>query len=129
VKIPKNLAKVADMFYEARQARLELEKTVKPLAEKEKILREHLIQNVPKSQIGGIQGAVCRVEVGTKPVPKIEDMAKFRKFCSKKGNEDLLKIGLDAEAVRLRWADNKEVPGVERFNIVTLSYSKVKGKK
>jgi hypothetical protein len=125
MKIPKHLAQVADLYYTTRAKRLDAEKVAKKIEEDEKALKEYLINNLPKSQAGGIAGKICRVEIKKTPVPIIADEKKFYKFAARKGNEDLLKHSLNVAAIRERWDEKKVIPGIETFNQVGLSYSKL----
>ena len=124
-KVPKALAACADLYYETRQRRLEIEKSTADLREQERILKEHLIQSLPKSKAQGIAGKVCRVQVVVKPVPQVADLASFTAFAKRKGNEDLMKHSMNPAAVKERWENGVAVPGIERFNVVDLSFNKL----
>lgn len=127
--IPKNLAAVADLYYIARQERLDLQKSVDKLATRESELRDYLIDNLPKSKVGGITGKVANVEVVRKEVPTMEDRAKFFAYIKRSGAQDLLTQSLNSAAVKERWAAGKIIPGVGKHTVVTLSLHKVKTKK
>lgn len=126
LKIPKKLAEAADAYFTARNERLALEKKVNELKEREVALKDHLIDNLPKSQAGGIAGKLARVEITKRNVPRIDDAKKFWQYAHRKGNEDLFKESLVESAVKSRWEAGKTVPGVEPFTIVSLSVSKLK---
>jgi hypothetical protein len=124
-KVPKSLAVCADLYYQTRQKRLAIEKSTEDLREQERILKEHLIQSLPKSQAQGIAGKVCRVQVVVKPIPKVGDPKAFAAFCKRKGNEDLMSHSMNPSAVKVRWENGVVVPGIERFNVVDLSFNKL----
>ena len=124
-KIPKTLAGCADALYTAKNERLELQKsTMEPLTKYEKELKAHLIDNLPKSKAEGISGSVANVKVVKKEIPIVEDEKKFLAYANKKGNEDLLKIGVNMEAVNARIEEGKKIPGIGIFHAVTLSVTK-----
>ena len=125
-KIPTKLAEVADLYYTTRDRRLAMEKEAESVKAEEAQLREHLINNLPKSQAGGIAGKLARVEIKKRDVPKLADEKKFMKFAKKPGNEDLVKETMVVSAVQQRWEAGKAIPGVETFTIVSLSVSKLK---
>ena len=125
-KIPKSLAEAADLYYQTRERRLNMEKDAKEVQEQEAALREHLIANLPKSQAGGIAGKVARVEIKKRNVPQLADERKFFAYAHRKGNEDLVKESMVVSAVQARWEAGKSVPGVDTFTIVSLSVSKLK---
>lgn len=126
LKLPKSLATCADMYYKAREDRLALQKQVDELAAREVLIKDHLIDNLPKSEATGVQGKLCRVSVVTKVKPVVEDWDEFYKYIKKTGAFEMLQKRLSDTAIAERWENKKDVPGVGRFNAVTLSVNKVK---
>jgi hypothetical protein len=124
-KFPKALGACADQLYEVREKRLLLSKQVDEFQAHEVALKEHLIQNLPKSEASGVAGKLCRVTVVSKPIPQVKDWDKFYKFVKKTGAFDLMQRRLSDTAVKERWEAGKEVPGVEHFNALTVSINKV----
>ena len=125
LKLPKTLAGCADALYETKAARLAAQNEIKPLAKYETELKDYLINNLPKSQAEGISGKVSNAKIVRKEVPKIDDEKKFLAFAKKAGNEDLVKIVPNMEAIQARWDANKAVPGVGKFTVVTVSSTKL----
>lgn len=123
--VPKSLAAAADALYETKKQRLAAQNDIKPLAEFETALKEHLIQNLPKSDANGAIGKVAKAQVVKKDIPRVEDEKAFLKFAKKPGNEDLLKIVPNMEAIQARWESKKAVPGVKAFTVVTISSTKL----
>jgi len=66
---PRSAAEAADMFYNTRAERLELQHQIDDLAARETALKEFFINSLPKSQASGIAGKVARVQLGAKVVP------------------------------------------------------------
>ena len=125
-KLPKTLAQAADQLYTTKHDRLAAEKEfVKPLVEFEKELKNYLIDNLPKSEANGISGKVANAKIVNKEVPTIEDEAAFMRFAKKKGNEDLLVVKPNMEAILERWDAGKAIPGVGKFTVVTVSSTKL----
>jgi hypothetical protein len=124
-KFPKTLGACADRLYELRQKRLEEQKKVDAIEAEEKALKEHIIQNLPKSEASGVAGKLARVTVVTKEVPQVRDWDAFYKYVKKTGSFDLMQRRLTEAAVKERWEAGKEIPGVERFQAVTVSINKV----
>jgi hypothetical protein len=122
---PKTLGACADRLYELRQQRLEWQKKVDALEAEEKALKEHIIRNLPKSEATGVAGKLARVTVVTKEVPQVKDWDAFYKFVKKTGSFDLMQRRLTEAAVKERWEAGEEIPGVERFQVVTVSINKV----
>lgn len=124
-KIPTKLGDVVDLLYTTKQARLAAGKVAAEFEEREKLLKEHLIQNLPKSNASGIAGKLARATIETKKVPTTEDWEAFYKYIKKTGRFDLLQRRLAEGAVKEMWDDGKKVPGVGVFNAVTVSLNKV----
>jgi hypothetical protein len=125
-KVPKTLAEAADMYSRVREARLALQKASEPYQQFELELREHIIDNLPKSKAGGIAGKLVRVEIVKKEVPQVKDEKKFEAYARKKGNEDLMVTRPNTKAIGERWDAGKKIPGVEPFVVVSLSMHKLK---
>lgn len=125
-KLPKTMAECADLAYQLREERLEIQRAAAAVGEKESLLREHIINNLPKSQASGISGKVANAKVETDVVPTFTDKAKFLAHIKKTGDFDLMTSGMNAKAIRERWDNKKKVPGVGEHTIVKLSLTKVK---
>ena len=125
LKLPKTPAACADLLYSTRKERLELQRQVDELAEREAALKEYFVQNLPKSNASGIAGRVARVQLGSKTVASVKDWAAFYAYVSKRKFFHLLQRRVADAAVQEIWEAGKEVPGVERFTIVTVSCTQV----
>lgn len=124
-KFPKTLAQCADLLYETREARLAIEKQAEELKKREALLKDHLINELPKSQAGGIAGKVARVTITTKLIPQVKDWDSFRAYIKKTGSWDLIQKRVSDTAVKERWEAGKEIPGVEAFQTTGVSINKV----
>lgn len=125
VKIPKSLPAVVDRYDEVRETRLKIQKQADVFKEEEGVLRDHLINNISKSDAAGVTGKLKRVNVVTQDIPRVEDEKKFLAYANKKGNEDLVKIVPNIEAIQARMDDGKKIPGIGTFTIVKLSLKKI----
>ena len=123
-KLPKTLAQCADALYTKRAERLALQKEVDKIASEEGKLRDHLIDNLPKSQATGIEGKIARAKIETKEIPQITDRELFHKFIRRNDRFDLLQNRLSEAAIVEMWADHKKVPGVGAFTVVKVSCTK-----
>lgn len=125
-RFPRTMGKCADKLYALRQKRLAMQKEVDAVAAEEKALKAHIIDNLPKSQASGIAGKDARVTVVTKEEPQVKDQEAFRKYMNRTKRFDLAnKLRPSAPAIRDMWEEGKEIPGVEKFNVVTVSLNKV----
>jgi len=124
---PKSLATCADMLYSIREERYALNKQVDALAEKEAALREHLINNLPKSEATGIAGKIARATVENKSVVQVQDWDKLYSYIiknAKKGAFALMQRRVSESAVREIWEAKKEVPGCAAMNVPVVSVVK-----
>lgn len=101
------------------------QKKVDEIAAEETALKNHIIENLPKSEASGVAGKLARVTVVTKQVPQVKDWDAFYKYVKKTGSFDLMQKRLTDAAIKERWEAGKEVPGVEHFNAVSVSINKV----
>jgi hypothetical protein len=125
-RMPRTMGKCADKLYELRQKRLAMQKEVDAVAAEERALKAHIIDNLPKSQASGIAGKTARVTVVTKEEPQVKDQDAFRKYMNRTKRFDLAnKLRPSAPAIRDMWEEGKDIPGVEKFNVVTVSLNKV----
>jgi hypothetical protein len=124
-KFPKALGACADKLFELRNKRLAEQKKVDEIAAEESALKNHIIENLPKSEASGVAGKLARVTVVTKQVPQVKDWDAFYKYVKKTGSFDLMQKRLTDAAIKERWEAGKEVPGVEHFNAVSVSINKI----
>lgn len=124
-KLPKTLAGCADRYYLVREERLAAQKQVDALQAEESALKERLIAELPKSEASGIAGRVARASVTSRPTYQAKDWDKIRAYVIKNQAFDLLQKRLNQEAVDERFAAKKKIPGIEIFNVVSLSCTKV----
>lgn len=124
-KFPKALGACADKLFELRNKRLAMQKDVDAVAAEETALKNHIIENLPKSEASGVAGKLARVTVVTKQIPQVKDWDAFYKYVKKTGSFDLMQKRLTDAAIKERWEAGKEIPGVEHFNAVSVSINKV----
>jgi hypothetical protein len=124
-KFPPKMGACADRLYLLREQRLAKQREAEAIELEEKALKEHIILTLPKSEASGVAGKVARVTVITKVVPQVKDWDVFYKHVKKTGQFDLLQRRLTDSAIKERWENGKEVPGVEHFNALIVSLNKV----
>ena len=124
-RFPKAIGACADLLYKLREDRKAAQKKVDEMEAEEKALKEYIINTLPKSEAGGVAGKIARVAIVTKTIPQVSDWDAFWKQFKKGRDEDLLQRRLNNAAVEARWEEGKQVNGVDRFNVVTVSINKV----
>ena len=122
---PKRIGTCADHLYQLQIERLSLQRAVDSIKIKEVMLREHIINTLPKSNASGIAGKLARVTVVTQDVPQVQDWPKFYAYLARTKSFDLLQRRLNNKAVIERWDDKKKVTGVGTFPVTKVSLNKV----
>lgn len=125
IKIPQTLGECADLLYDTRAQRLELQKQVDLLASHESQLKAHIIESLPKENAIGIAGKVAKVTLATKSVAQVKDWGEFYKYVQSTGEFDLMQRRVSDAAIKERWEAGDEIPGVDPFSFTTLSINKV----
>lgn len=122
----------ADFLYDLRALRQQLNQLTAPLDEllgpAIQRVEEHFVNTLSASEATGVQGLRSRVQVTTSAIPTVEDWDKLYAYILKNQAFDLLNRAVNREAVRERWDDKKQVPGVSVFHAKRVSCTKLNGK-
>lgn len=124
-KFPKTLGGCADRLYELKDKMAAAQRVVDALDAERKALKEHVINTLPKSEATGVAGRVARVRVVPKSTPQVKDWAAFYAYVQKNKRPDLLQRRVNETAVKELLDAKKKVAGVEVFNYVDISLTKV----
>ena len=124
-KVPESLAQAADLLYSTRQSRLAVEKQVDELAAIETKIKEYLIAQLPKGDASGVAGSLARVSLKTKTKAQVENWEELYRHIEETGSWELVQRRISETAVRDRWEQGEEVPGVSKFHAIEVSCTKV----
>lgn len=132
-KFPKTLGGCIDAAYQFREERLEVQRRMEAELEffkkREAEIEEHIIQKFSKAEIDGAKGEVATASVSRTVVPSVKDWPAVFAWISKKKAWDLMEKRMSRLAFRDRVDAGEEIPGVESFVKVSLSLTRVAGKK
>lgn len=123
--LPASIGLCADLYHDTRTLRLAIEKVAESVAAREKEIKDHIINNLSKSDDTGAAGKRYRAQIVTKTTPAAADWQKIHEFIRDNDRFDLLQKRLSDKAVQDMWEAGEEVPGVERFNSVSVSITKL----
>lgn len=128
-KLPKSMGACADLYYDARQARLAADKHAAELKAEEERIKAHIIDNLKKDDTGAA-GKHHRVQTVRKRkwVVNPEKWAGFHKWVAKHDRFDLLQKRLSETAiaeVMTTLPKKQQPPGVSPFDYVDVSLTKV----
>lgn len=121
----KELAAIADAFLAAQTERLKADKVAEALKAQETMYQSCVIEQLRKQEISAIGGTAVILELKDEDQPRVEDWALFQKYILKTKDFSLLERRPGKAAIKERWEDGKEVPGVSRFKVYKLSRRKV----
>lgn len=121
----KELAAIGDAFWETQVERLKADKVAEALKAKETLYQSCVIEQLRKQELSAIGGTAVILELKKDDQPKVEDWVVFQKYILKTKDFSLLERRPGKAAIKERWEDGKEVPGVSRFPVYKLSRRKV----
>ncbi len=124
-ELPRTMGACADALYATRAARLILEKQADELKAREALIKDHIIETLPKSDAEGVAGHVARVAITKREIPRVVDWDKLYAYVRKTKDFSLLQRRLADAAIAERWDAGKEVPGVDRFTLMGVSVKKL----
>ena len=126
MKSATKLAQLADEYKAAKQARLDYEKGAKPLKERETELYNELYAALTENEeLNGVVGKTCVAKIVYKRVSQVNDWESVYDFIKKNSAFELLPKRLSEPAVREHWEAGEAIPGVEPYEVATLSITKV----
>ena len=126
---PKELADIADKWAATRSHRIAMEKEAALVHADEAKLKSMLLAEMHAQDITSIGGHVVSVTLKKAEVPIVENWEEFYKHVQETGDFDLMFRRVNNKAVKERWANTTQVPGVTSITVCDLSYSQVKGSK
>lgn len=129
VPVPVKLGDAIDKLMALRNARKKLTREAKDARATESKFEDAILLKFKKSELEGARGKTAQASVSRVDYPTITDFAKLAAYIVKNRAVDLVQRRLSADAVRARWSDGKEIPGIGHFNKVTLHLSKAAASK
>ncbi len=124
--LPQTIGRCADLYAEVRKIRLAMEKQVAEVKKRETEIRDHIIDNLSKSDDTGAAGLRYRAQIVVKAVPKIADWGVLCSWVRKNNRFDLLQKRISETAIKDMWEERGNIPGIEKFNAVDVSITKIK---
>ena len=122
---PTSIAEAADMLVALRDKKASVQKELDSIKAEEEKLKAYVIDELPKSNATGVEGRYARVRVTVKPTPVVEDWSALKAHILATGEFDLLAKSISRTAVKERWSQDEEVPGIGVFNHVGVSLTKL----
>ena len=121
------LAVLADKWFAKRAARLAADKVAASLKSEEALYESALIEQMLKSKISAVGGGTVITYL---PAPTLEpvkqDWPAFWAHVMKTGDSSLIEQRIGRAAIKERWANGEQIPGVASFPVYKLNRSKPK---
>lgn len=120
------LGELVDNYDAARAARLEKEKEVYKLQEKETALKEQIIATMHETNLNLVGGRFASVRLQRKDKPQTKDWSLVYNHIKEHDAFDLLQRRLNEAAIGLRAKDGILVPGINYFPVYSLTISSLR---
>lgn len=118
-------AQLADLYFEAKNERLQFAKQLEEMDRREKDLRQQVIAALNNEGVEGVSTKKVRVTLVSKIFPKVVDWEQVQKYIKKTNNWFVMQRRLSDAAIKEIWEDGKQIPGIESDSILVLSVNKV----
>lgn len=124
--MPQSIGRCADLYHDIREVRLQMEKEVAAIKSRESEIKNHIIDNLSKSDDTGAAGLKYRAQVTTKTKPKLSDWNTFTQWVAANGRFDMLQHRLSDKAI-MDFAEQESSmpPGTEKMNVPDVSITKI----
>ena len=129
-----NVGAVADLLYTLRTTTQLLNVITAPfddiLKPAIKAVEEYFVNTLEAGESSGVQGRFSRVQVTPHDIPVVNAAGwpKLYAYIKRTGSFELLNRAINREAVKERWAQKKQVPGVTVFHDKRVSCTKLGNK-
>lgn len=121
---PKPIGTIIDELYAIRATRLAEQKKVDGLAAQEAKLRSIIIARLKNDELEGAKGKVANATITSSKQARMLDWPAFWEYCKENNGHDLIQKRVSITAVRARWEEGVDVPGLEEFELDDLSLTK-----
>jgi hypothetical protein len=121
------LGDVVDAYRDIREVRLLMAKEVEAVEAAERKFKQHLIDNLEKSNEKGVFGLRFKALHKTKRIPKVKDgdWTAIHQHIYNTGEFDLLQKRLNDTAVMARLEAGETLPGIETMLVSEISVTKI----
>lgn len=125
MRFPTKLGACVDKAYTLRQQRLEIEKKAEKVKAEESALKDHIIATFSKADIEGAKGKVASASISRSTKGNVKEWAEVYAYIDANDAWDLLERRLNNKAYRDRMEAGEKIPGIEAFDVVALSLTKI----
>ena len=120
------MSALADHYATARTERLALSKKVDALEDVEKQLKSQLMEAMKEAKASSVGGEIALVTHRVKPKAVAKDWSLIHQYIIDNNAFDIMEARLATKAIAERAEQQDHVPGMEWFDVDTLSVAKAK---
>ena len=124
VPFPKTLGAAIDTLYQLREERLNAQKLVDAKQAQESALSAHIVQKLKEQDMEGSKGNVATAAIQRSTQAEVTDWIAYCKYMAKQKAWDMVQARPAIQALRARWDNKVDVPGVRPIVIEKLSLTK-----
>jgi hypothetical protein len=124
--LPDSIGRCADEYAEVRALRLAMDKEVEKVKARESEIREHIINNLSKSDDTGAAGLKYRAQIVQKNAVRVLDWGVLWSWAKKNDRMDTFQKRIN-ETMAKDWmeAENRVLPGTEVVRVPDVSITKI----
>lgn len=118
---------LADLFWQVKNQRLAADKEAKALKSQEDAAEAKLIEQMLRQKVTATGGKdVILTLPSPKEEPVVQDWQEFWKFIKSQDDMSLFERRPGRAAIKERWLNGEDIPGVSKFPVYKLSKQGVK---
>jgi hypothetical protein len=119
------LPKLIDRYVATRAERLALQKDADEKQKRENELKGQIEKLLTENGLNTGGGTHFRATIVPDFKPTVDDWGALHRYIAQTGEWDLLQRRVGEVAVKERWEEGIEIPGVQKFPVTKLSITKV----
>ena len=118
------LGALADLRYDLQQERKEAASFVEGLKKRERELDDFILTQFDEEEMESAKGKKASITKQRTTIATVTDWEAFHKYIAQNNAFELMQKRAAVTALRERWDDNTEIPGVEAGRKVSVSVRK-----
>ncbi len=124
---PRALGVLVDEFKVIEEERRKADKVAEALKVDETKVKAAIVAALKKNEVTVGGGLLYKVEMTQEDQPTVKDWPKFYAYIRENNAFEMLERRPGKAAIKERWEDGVNVPGIEKFPVDKLSITKLKG--
>ena len=128
VAFPKTMGMAIDTLYTLRAQRLAMQKDVDALQAQETALADHIVQKLHEGDMQGSRGSVATASIERSTQAEVTDWPTYLAYLVANKQWEMVQKRVGITALRERWDNAVEVPGVRPIVVEKLHLTKASTK-